>query len=140
MKRASIALLILLSACTSDVVDVTSVSSLPPEESRNGITARLVADTWIFSHNPNGGADGLHGGFASIVDGCLLVDGAVVIWHEDDIVPAGDLIAAVHAGERPNVSVGGGGVTLAEGGDVSQFPGIILDRCSTDTIWYASGD
>ena len=113
----------------------------PPLEALEGIAspvieARQIDDVWIFSHNPNGGGDALHTGAATIDNGCLYVDGAVVVWHVDSIDQAEATITAVQAGEQPMLSIGGGGASLEEG--ATSLPAEITDRCPTSTVWFGS--
>ncbi len=136
MKRITVVAALVLAACSPNTSNISNTSLAT--ETGQGITAQSIRGAWVFSHSPNGGSDALHTGFASIEEGCLLVDGAVVIWHEGDLMRAGDLVEAVLAGERPMVAVGGGGIGLAEAGDVSLFPDIVVERCRTDTLWYGS--
>ena len=104
----------------------------------NGITALQIDGVWVFHHEPDGANGALHGGTAEIVDGCLLVDSTIVVWHVDTLDEAEEAIAAVRAGESPQLLIGGGGISLDEGADLSQFPSVITDRCSARAIWYGA--
>lgn len=114
----------------------------PPDAStitEDGITASQFEGTWLFGHRPQVSMAALHGGIATIDDGCLLVDGAAVVWYEDALPAAQELVDLIQSGETVSVLVGGGGISLDEGG--GPLPTIITDRCSVTTVWYgASGE
>jgi hypothetical protein len=90
----------------------------------------------VFQHANSGGDDALHGGIAEIRDNCLYVDDAVVVWHEDQIDQASQLIASIRGGDEPQVSLPGGGSSLDEGD--TPIPATITDLCPTRSVWYAS--
>jgi len=108
------------------------------DETIDGVTARQVDDVWVFSHSPSGGMDALHGGRATIEDGCLLVDGAVVVFHESMVLDGIELIGAIRNGDEISATIPGGGISLGEGGSVEQFPQVVLDRCDVDTVWFGA--
>ncbi|NNF65107.1 MAG: hypothetical protein HKN07_12740 [Acidimicrobiia bacterium] len=113
----------------------------PPLESLEAVSspaieARKFDDVWIFSHSPDGGDGALHTGVATINNGCLYVDGAVVVWHVDSIDQATATIEAVQAGQQPTLSIGGGGTSLEEG--ATSLPAEITDRCPTSAVWFGT--
>ena len=72
------------------------------------------------------------------MNGCLYIDGAIVVWHVDRIDEAARAITAVRAGESPQLLVGGGGISLEEGALPDQLPAVITDRCPTSTVWFGA--
>lgn len=116
-----------------------SSSGIQDVEYENGIIAHRASDVWLFSHDPSGGEDALHSGSVTVVDGCLLVDGAVVVWHRSHLAAAAEIAEAVMAGNQLHISVGGGGIS-AEGEDAGGLPVLITQKCPTMTVWFASGD
>lgn len=113
----------------------------PPLEALEGLDDRAIEASqidgiWVFSHNPRGGGNALHGGTATIENGCLYVDGAVVVWHTESLDDAKSAIEAVHAGEAPSLSIGGGGISLEEG--ATSLPSEVTDLCPTSTVWFGA--
>ncbi|MEA2001324.1 MAG: hypothetical protein U9N84_05495 [Actinomycetota bacterium] len=104
----------------------------------NGIEAFQIDGVWVFQHNPEGWDDALHSGTADVVNGCLVVDGTIVIWHIDRIDEAADVIAAINAGGAPQLLIGGGGISLNEGATPDQIPAIIADQCPTSAVWFGA--
>ena len=82
--------------------------------------------------------DALHSGTPEIVNGCLVVDATIVVWHLDGIDVAADAIAAVRAGENPRLLVGGGGISVDERAGPDQIPTIITDLCPTSAVWFGA--
>ena len=110
-----------------------------PDETEDGITEETVDGVWIFSHNPHAGDDATHTGVVKIEEECLIVDDAVVVWHATHLTEARDLVARVKAGEAPSLEIGGGGMSMDEGGE--SLPEIILERCpTTRAVWFESGE
>lgn len=101
-----------------------------------GVEPTEIDDVWIFQHDSLGGDGAGHGGVAEIRNSCLYVDDAVVVWHESQIGQAEDLIRDIKAGERPEVLLGGGGISLDEGD--TPIPSVITDLCPTRVVWYSS--
>lgn len=104
--------------------------------SDSGFHAREIDGVWVFEHNSVDAADALHSGDVEIADGCLLVGGAVVAWHSDQIDDVAETIEAIQDGEARNLSIAGGGVSLEEG--AGELPAIIVDRCNITEVWYAA--
>ena len=46
-----------------------------------GIEAFQIDGVWVFQHQPEFSMDALHGGTPEIVDGCLVIDKTIVVWH-----------------------------------------------------------
>ena len=103
-----------------------------------GIEAFQIDGVWVFQHQPEYSMDALHSGTAEIVDGCLVIDNSIVVWHADRIDEAAKAIAAVKAGESPQLLIGGGGISIDEGARPDQFPTIITDQCPTSTVWFGA--
>ncbi len=104
----------------------------------SGIEALRIDGVWVFRHQPAAGMDALHGGRGEIVDGCLLVDEAVVVWHADRLAEAAEAIAAIRAGENPELLIAGGGISIEEGASTEELPTVITDRCPTSTVWFGA--
>ena len=102
----------------------------------DGISAQQLEGVWVFSHDPQGGDDALHSGVATIENGCLYVDGAVVVWDADRLDEAESAIASIRDGDSPQLSIGGGGISLDEGS--TELPAIIMERCDTALVWFGS--
>lgn len=65
-----------------------------------GIQPVEIDGVAVFLCQPDGYTEALHSGVAKITDGCLYVDGAIVVWHVDAIDQAAPAIADVTAGEN----------------------------------------
>ena len=59
-----------------------------------GVDAQQLGGVWVFTYSetPTMSMDALGGGPASVVDDCLLLDDAVVIWHDDQLDTVEDVI------------------------------------------------
>ena len=115
-----------------------SVGGSNNPEGRDGPEALQIDAIWVFQHQPESANRALHGGMPEIVNGCLYVDGAIVVWHVNRIDEAAQTIAAVRAGESPQLLIGGGGISLDEGASPDQIPAVITDRCPTSTVWFGA--
>ncbi len=121
-----------------------TVEPLPPARDAEpvvgpaGIEALQVDGVWLFQHQPEVGMQALHGGTPEIVDGCLVIDETVVVWHADRIEEAAEAVAAVGAGESPQLLIAGGGISLDEGASPDQIPSVISDRCPTSAVWFGA--
>ena len=104
----------------------------------SGIEPVQIDGAWVFQHDPDGWDDALHGGTAEIADGCLYVDGAIVIWHTDRLDPAARAIAAVKYGEQPDLLISGGGISVNEGASPADLPVVITDLCPTSVVWFGA--
>ncbi len=117
--------------------DVNALA-VDPDDPEDGPRATEIDGVWVFEYSPNGGMDALHGGTPEIVDGCLVIDSTIVVWPSDKLDEAAAAIAAVKAGESPQLLIGGGGLSIEEGTDPSQIPASISELCPTDAVWFAS--
>lgn len=102
----------------------------------SGVEANQINDVWVFRHDSAAGEDALHTGAAEIVDDCLLVDGAVVVWQDHQLDEVEETIQAVRSGESPSLSVAGGGISSSEGN--LALPQVVTDRCDVDEVWFAT--
>ena len=102
------------------------------------IEALQIDGVWVFQHQPEFANQALHSGTAEIVDGCLVVDNTIVVWSVDRINEATEAIAAVKAGESPQLLIGGGGISLDEGARPDQIPAVITGRCPTSAVWFGA--
>lgn len=82
--------------------------------------------------------DALHSGTPEIVNGCLMIDNAVVVWHTDTFEDAAAAVAAAKAGDSAQFLISGGGLSVSEGADPTQIPDVISDRCPTDAVWFGA--
>lgn len=112
-----------VSACGSG--STSSASDVEPLE---------IEGIWVFQHAYSGGDDAQHTGIAEIKNDCLYVDDAVVVWHEDQMDQASQLIASIKSGHEPQVSLPGGGISLDEGH--TPVAASITDLCPVRTVWY----
>ena len=107
------------------------------------IKATQIDGVWVFRYDPQGWHDALLEGPASIVDGCLYIGDYLVVWHVDRLGELEGIIAAVQAGEEPEVAVGGSGRVVGtdpEGGGFWELPSVIAEHCSADAVWFGSPD
>lgn len=102
----------------------------------SGVQALEIDGVWVFEHGSPDAADALHSGDAEIADGCLLVEGAAVIWHSDQIDQVAETIEAIQSGQARTLSIAGGGISLEEG--ASELPAVVLDRCNVTEVWFAA--
>ncbi len=114
--------------------------SPPPVDAEpvTGIEALQIDGVWVFQHQPEAHNDALHSGTPEIVNGCLVVDNTIVVWHVDRIGDATDIIAAAKAGESPELLIGGGGISLDEGARPDQIPSVITDLCPASAVWFGA--
>lgn len=104
----------------------------------DGIDALQIDGVWVFTHDPEGADAALHSGAPEIVNGCLVVDNTVVVWHVDRLDEADEAVAAAKAGESPQLLIGGGGISLDEGASPDEIPSIITDLCPTSAVWFGA--
>lgn len=103
-----------------------------------GLRTDIVDDVWVFyqADDDNTSYDNaLHGGGATISGRCLFLGGAVVIWDPERASDAESAVRAALQGDRQVFYVGGGGISVSEGGAI---PDAIRERCPTEEIWFAS--
>ena len=125
-------------ACSVGGGGATAEDDSPPVRSDGGIEALQIDGVWVFQHQPEAAMDALHGGTPEIVDGCLVIDNTIVVWHVDRIDEATEAIAAVKAGESTQLLIGGGGISVDEGDRPDQIPTVITDRCPTSAVWFGA--
>ena len=125
-------------ACSVGGDGGTAEDDPPSVRSDGGIEALQIDGVWVFQHQPEAAMDALHGGTPEIVDGCLVIDNTIVVWHVDRIDEATEAIAAVKAGESTQLLIGGGGISLDEGDRPDQIPTVIADRCPTSAVWFGA--
>lgn len=111
-----------------------------PRDALDGVEAQQLGGAWVFTYltPPQGSLAALMVGPATVTDGCLLVDGAAVVWHEAQLPTVERVIDAIEAGATPTATVGGGGLSLEEGSTLDDFPPAIVARCSPRVVWFAS--
>ena len=140
-----VALVLVVAAC-SDGSSAQQSAPLAPataepsdaDGDRTGIEAFQIDGIWVFQHRSEAAMDALHSGTPEIVNGCLVVDATIVVWHLDGIDVAADAIAAAKAGESPQLLIGGGGISVDEGATQDQIPTIITDLCQTSAVWFGA--
>ncbi len=140
-----VALVLIAAACSdgSNTQDSASLAPATAEPSNadgdlTGIEAFQIDGVWVFQHQPEVAMDALHSGTPEVVNGCLVVDNTIVVWHIDGIDVAADAIAAARAGESPQLLIGGGGISVDEGARPDQIPAIITDLCPTSAVWFGA--
>jgi hypothetical protein len=108
---------------------------------RPHVEAEQMNGAWVFSYarGPSSSDEALHSGRAAVVDGCLQVGDAVVVWYEHHLDTVEDVIGRIDKGETVDLRIGGGGIGLDEGSTVDDFPRSVREHCSPSEIWY-SGD
>lgn len=127
MKKLSLLALVLM-ACVTVI-----------EESYE-VVPQQIGEVWVFAYSepPLSWNDALNTGEALVVDGCLEVGGAVVIWHQDQLGTVEEAITRLEQGEILSLQVGGGGLSLSEGSTVEDFPAEVLEHCSATAVWFSS--
>ena len=145
-SAAVLVALVLIAAACSDGPSANDSAPLAPgtaepsnaDGDRTGIEAVEIDGVWVFQHQPEVAMDALHSGTPEIVNGCLVVDNTIVVWHFDRIDDAAEAIAAAKAGESPQLLIGGGGLSVDEGATPDQIPTIITDLCPTSAVWFGA--
>lgn len=111
--------------------EASTLLPMPPP-----IEAVQINGVWVFQHRPDVIIEALHSGFPEIRDGCLYVDDTIVVWHADRIEEAEEAVAAAKRGERPQLLIGGGGISLDEGAAPDDIPAVITERCPASAVWF----
>jgi hypothetical protein len=126
--RFALGLVLLAGGCASSAEDGAEVDA----QQRDGV--------WVFTYAeaPIANDDALGTGRAAVVDDCLWMGDAVVVWHDRHLTDVDDVIARVLAGEALDLQVGGGGLSLAEGSTVDDFPAVVSEHCSASEIWFSA--
>jgi hypothetical protein len=106
--------------------------------SETGIEPVQIDSVWVFEYRPAMAMDGLHSGLAEIVDGCLYVDGAIVVWAGNRLEEASSVVDAIKSGGRPELLIGGGGISTREGASPEDLPAVITDLCPTQVVWFGT--
>lgn len=135
------AVVILTAACTGATTDSDNVeqsAATQGSDDVSGIDAAEIDGVWVFRHEPEVFMDALHSGTPEIVNGCLMIDNTVVVWHTDTFEDATAAIAAAKAGDSSQLVISGGGLSVSEGADPAQIPDVISDRCPTDAVWFGA--
>lgn len=107
------------------------------------LEADVVAEqrdgVWVFSYaeTPDFSMEALGGGRAAVVDGCLWMGDAVVVWRESHLALVDDVLARVQSGEALDLQVGGGEVGLGEGGTRDDLPPAVIEHCPAEAVWLA---
>lgn len=128
LRPTTIGLALLLAACA--VEEETEVNALQ------------VDGVWVFSYSvtPDASMHALGGGQATVVDGCLQVGDAVVVWHDHHLDTVEEVIARVNQGETIELGVGGGGLSLEEGSTTDDFPAAVVEHCAPLGVWFSSDE
>jgi ABC-type transport system substrate-binding protein len=119
---------------TSDTPPTIDPATAEPVE---GVEAIQLDGVWTFEHRPEVAMTALHSGAATIVDGCLVIDDLIIVWHADRIDEAKAAVAAAKAGSSARIQMGGGGLSLSEGSTFSDLPTAVTDVCPTAKgVWF----
>lgn len=110
------------------------------DDFRGEVEGEQVDGVWVFAYaeDPDSEMQALHGGDVAVVDGCLQVGDAVVVWHDHHLADVEAFLQSVEIGETVTIELGGGGFSLDEGGTVDDFPDAVLEHCSPNVIWYSA--
>lgn len=136
-------LLVVLCACTSGPSAGERKQENATSFNLDGeISARKVHGTWVFFGRPpeRGKAgdikiirtDALHSGHPTIENGCLLLDGAAIVWWDDQVELANRVVLEAKDNSPNNLSIPGEGVT-------DQAPALVVARCGVEKVLYANG-
>jgi len=108
---------------------------------RPEVVGEQLDGVWIFRfvEDPLYSNNAALSGEAAVVEGCLEVGEAVVIWRDEHLDTVQQVLDIIAAGGTPALQFGGGGYSLDEGGTVDGFPDAILEHCTTSTYWEAAG-
>lgn len=103
------------------------------------LAAQQVAGVWVFTYVVAGGLeyDALNTGEVAVVDDCLRVGDALVVWHPEQLPVVEEALARVAAGEAPKLTVAGGGSSRDESEDFA-LPDVLAARCAADAVWYGA--
>ena len=104
-----------------------TVPIVAPGGNGGNIEAIAVDGVWFFRLLGGWGEQALFVGEASIDGDCLLVGERVVIWSVGQASLAVELIAEVRSGAAPVVRLGGG--------ESSDVPAMVADRCAVEAVW-----
>jgi hypothetical protein len=135
------AVVVLAVACSAGTTDGSNTGEIAATEGSadvSGIESVEIDGVWVFRHEPEVSMDALHSGTPEIVNGCLMIDNTVVVWHPDTLEDAAAAIAAAKAGDSPQLLISGGGISVSEGADPTSIPDVISDRCPTDAVWFGA--
>lgn len=104
------------------------------------IDAIQIDDVWVFAYaqTPSSSMDALGGGTATVVDGCLQMGDAVVVWRPAHLSEIEEVVAAIEAGDTVVLEVGGGGLSLDEGSSLDDFPAAVLEHCTPRELWFSA--
>ncbi|MEL6347483.1 MAG: hypothetical protein AAFV53_30510 [Myxococcota bacterium] len=125
MRRFSMGLLgccLLSGACT--VIEQTPIEAIQ------------VDGVWVFAYEgpPISWMHALGGGELAIVDDCLEMDGALVVWTPELLDEVADVIASVKAGEPRRIAELGGGMLSRGNPDDEYYPEEMFD-CASPDVW-----
>jgi len=87
---------------------------------------------YAYEAQPHFMMDALSSGTLVVEDGCLLLNGAVVVWWPEHLEMVELAIAGIESGGAPMVELGGGGV-----GTVGEMMGDLNAACASRPVWYA---
>ena len=94
----------------------------------DAVRAVLTDHVWLFTYEPEVTLDAELNGQANVSSGCLVANGHVVIWSDDTMPLAQQVLDS---------TADGGTVTVRLGGhESSTVPPAVGSRCKTETVWY----
>ncbi|MCH8991960.1 MAG: hypothetical protein IIA44_09470, partial [Acidobacteria bacterium] len=131
--------LVLIAAACSDGSNAQQSAPLAPataepsdaDGDRTGIEAFQIDGIWVFQHRSEAAMDALHSGTPEIVNGCLVVDATIVVWHIDGID-----VGHHHERGKGSVSANPGDEASAAGGRFENLD--ILNSAGSQVVLHPS--
>lgn len=91
----------------------------------------------FFSTSTGGNSDeALHGGVPAVVDGCLFVGDALVVWPVTGAEQAQGVLRKAKSGSAESIRLSGGGLNVKEG-DAQIDTAALGIKCKVDSVWFA---
>jgi len=115
-------------AMTSPVVD---------DRRSTEIESAQVHGVWVFYNQPDLAADANISGLASVEDGCLRVDGAVMVWWKRDAATVAAFVDSLTGHPPRLVQLGGGSRGADEGARFAEQFAELLAVCPTSAVSFS---
>lgn len=112
------------------------VSKNPGRVGEIPVDVAVIEGVNVFLTEPStNGRKASYSGIPRIVDGCLFVGEALVLWRENDLDRVRGLVAAAKNGSTEVVALGGAGRGISDGDPVDL--GSTGVKCNFDFVWIA---